>query len=95
MKGIVKNEETAAKHVARRALCANINISPLTMSQTAHSGKFSIPDHKRLLETFGNVWKRLVVSRLSGQLRYANASFRTKLVFYVTHCAGYSLPLLR
>ena len=53
LKGIVKNEETAAKHVARRALCANINISPLTMSQTAHSGKFSIPDHKRLLETFG------------------------------------------
>ena len=52
----------------RPVLCANI--SPLTMS--AHLRKFSIPDHKRLLIY---AWKCLVVSRLSGQLRYANASF--------------------
>ena len=38
----------------------------------ARLGKFSIPDHERLLMY---VWKCLVVSRLSGQLRYANASF--------------------
>jgi len=39
--------------------------------------------------------KCLVVSSLSGQLRYANASFWTNLVLYITHCVGYSLPLLR
>jgi len=58
----------------------------------ARLGKFSIPDHERLLMY---VWECLVVSRLSGQLRYANASFWTNLVLYITHCAGYSLPLLR
>jgi len=48
-----------------------------------------------------NTWSQetvdvcLVVSRLSGQLRYANASFWTNLVLYVTHCAWYSLPSLR
>ena len=39
----------------RTLLCASINISPfpLTMSLTAHVGKFSIPDHKRLLMLLG------------------------------------------
>ena len=39
----------------RPLLCTSINISPfpLTMSLTAHVGKFSIPDHKRLLMLLG------------------------------------------
>ena len=42
-----------------------------------------------------SAWKCLVVSRLRGQLRYANASFWTNLVLNIAHCAGYSLPLVR
>jgi len=45
--------------------------------------------------SLANAWKCLVVSRLCGQLRYANASFWTNLVLHIAHCAGYSLPLLR
>jgi len=39
--------------------------------------------------------KCLVVSRLSGQLRYANASFSTTLVLglHITHCAGYFVAI--
>jgi len=40
--------------------------------------KFSIPDHKRLLMY---AWKCLVVSRMSGQLRYAKTQ-----VFELIQC---------
>ena len=66
--------------------------SPLRLRWDAYFMCTPIPDHKSLLMY---VWKCLVVSRLSGQLRYANASFWANLVLYITHCAGYSLPLLR
>jgi len=66
--------------------------SPLRLRWDAYFMCTPIPDHKSLLMY---VWKCLVVSRLSGQLRCANASFWTNFVLYITHCVGYSLPLLR